>query len=79
MRRRALLPLGLLAVLIVTRVAAFAYADERVYRLGFLSPSAGSFEVDVSLKRVRGPVTLRVTATDLDGASTVVEAQLQAR
>jgi len=44
MRRHALLPLGLLAVLIMTLVAAFAYADERVYRLGFLSPSAGSFE-----------------------------------
>lgn len=42
-------------------------------------PTAGSFEVDVSLKRVRGHLTLRVTATDLDGASTVVEAQLQAR
>src|SRR6202035_4635841 len=44
MRRHALLPLGLLAVLIMTLVAAFAYADDRVYRLGFLSPSAGSFE-----------------------------------
>ena len=41
--------------------------------------SAGSFEMDVSLKRVRGHVTLRVTATDVDGATTVVEAQLQAR
>jgi hypothetical protein len=42
-------------------------------------PSAGSFEVDVSLKRVRGHLTLRVTATDADGASSVVEAQLQAK
>ena len=44
MRQHALLSLGLLAAVILASVAAFAHADERVYRLGFLSPSAGSFE-----------------------------------
>lgn len=44
MRRHALLPLGLLAAMILAGAAAFAQAKDRVYRLGFLSPSAGSFE-----------------------------------
>jgi hypothetical protein len=41
--------------------------------------SAGSFAAQVSLKHLRGRLTVRVTATDADGASTVVERQLKAR
>ena len=41
--------------------------------------SAGSFAAPISLKHVRGNVTLRVTATDADGASAVVEQQFRAR
>jgi hypothetical protein len=41
--------------------------------------SAGSFETDISLKHLKGKLTLRVTATDADGASTVVEQQFKAR
>jgi hypothetical protein len=39
--------------------------------------SAGSFEAHISLKHIRGKLTLRVTATDVDGASTVVEQQFK--
>jgi hypothetical protein len=41
--------------------------------------SAGSFEAQISLKHARGKLTLRVTATDVDGASAVVEQQFKAR
>ena len=41
--------------------------------------SAGSFEAQISLKHARGKLTLRVTATDADGASTVVEQQFKAQ
>ena len=41
--------------------------------------SAGSFAAQISLKHVKGNVTLRVTATDADGASAVVEQQFRAR
>ena len=40
--------------------------------------SAGSFDAQISLKHARGKLTLRVTATDVDGASTVVEQQFKA-
>ena len=39
--------------------------------------SAGSFEAQISLRHVRGKLTLRVTATDVDGASAVVEQQFK--
>jgi uncharacterized protein YfaS (alpha-2-macroglobulin family) len=42
-------------------------------------PSAGSFEAQISLKRARGMLTLRVTATDANGASVVVEQQFKAQ
>ena len=35
--------------------------------------TAGSFDAQISLKHAKGELTLRVTATDVDGASTVVE------
>src|SRR5437667_5550548 len=41
--------------------------------------SAGSFEAQISLKHAKGNLTLRVTATDVDGASAVVEQQFKAR
>src|SRR5262245_46801101 len=41
--------------------------------------TAGSFETQISLRHARGSVTLRVTATDVDGASTVVERQFKAQ
>jgi len=41
--------------------------------------SAGSFEAQISLKHARGELTLRVTATDVDGASAVVEQQFKAK
>jgi len=41
--------------------------------------SAGSFEAQISLKHAKGKLTLRVTATDVDGASAVVEQQLRAK
>ena len=41
--------------------------------------SAGSFAAQISLKHIRGKVTLRVTATDVDGASAVVEQQFRVR
>jgi hypothetical protein len=41
--------------------------------------SAGSFETQISLKHAKGVLTLRVTATDADGASAVVEQQFRAR
>jgi hypothetical protein len=40
---------------------------------------AGSFEAQISLRHLRGTLTLRVTATDVDGASTVVEQQFKAQ
>jgi hypothetical protein len=40
---------------------------------------AGSFEVQISLRHLRGRLTLHVTATDVDGASTVVEQQFRAQ
>jgi hypothetical protein len=42
-------------------------------------PTAGSFEAQISLKHVKGEVTLRVTATDADGASAVAEQLFRAR
>jgi hypothetical protein len=42
-------------------------------------PSAGSFEAQISLRHARGNLTLRVTATDVDGASAVVEQQFKAQ
>jgi hypothetical protein len=42
-------------------------------------PSGGSFLAQISLKHARGPLTLRATATDVDGAITVVEQQFRAR
>jgi hypothetical protein len=41
--------------------------------------SAGTFEAQISLKRARGNLTLRATATDVDGASAVVEQQFKAQ
>jgi len=41
--------------------------------------SAGSFEAQISLRHLRGPLTLRVTATDVEGASRVVEQQFKAQ
>jgi hypothetical protein len=41
--------------------------------------TAGSFETQISLRHVRGIVTLRVTATDVERASTVVEQQFRAQ
>ena len=41
--------------------------------------SAGSFEAQISLKHIRGKLTLRVTATDVDGASAVVEQPFKAQ
>jgi hypothetical protein len=41
--------------------------------------SAGSFEARISLKHARGRLTLRATATDVGGASAVVEQQFKAR
>ena len=40
---------------------------------------AGSFDAQISLKHIKGDVTLRVTATDADGASAVVEQRFRAR
>jgi hypothetical protein len=40
---------------------------------------AGSFEAQLSLRHVRGQVTLRVTATGADGARAVVEQQFRAQ
>ena len=40
--------------------------------------SAGSFDAQISLKRIRGKLTLRVSATDVNGASTMVEQQFKA-
>src|SRR5213593_4301897 len=41
--------------------------------------SAGSFEAQISLRHAKGKLTLRVTATDVDGASAVVERQFRAQ
>ncbi len=41
--------------------------------------SAGSFEAQISLRHAKGKLTLRVTATDVDGASAVVEQQFRAQ
>jgi hypothetical protein len=41
--------------------------------------SAGSFEAQISIRHLRGKLTLRVTATDLEGASSVVEQQFKAQ
>ena len=41
--------------------------------------SAGSFDAQISLRHLRGRLTLRVTATDTGGASTVVEQQFKAQ
>ena len=41
--------------------------------------SAGSFEAQISLRHLRGKLTLRVTATDVQGASSVVEQQFRAQ
>src|SRR5205809_739970 len=40
---------------------------------------AGSFEAQISLRHAKGKLTLRVTATDVDGASAVVEQQFRAQ
>jgi len=40
--------------------------------------SDGSFDAQISLKHAKGKLTLRVTATDADGASAVVEQQFKA-
>jgi hypothetical protein len=39
--------------------------------------SAGSFEAQISLRHLRGRLTLRLTATDVEGASSVVEQQFR--
>jgi len=41
--------------------------------------TAGSFLAQISLTHLRGQLTFRVTATDLDGASTVVEQRFKAK
>jgi hypothetical protein len=41
--------------------------------------SAGSFEAQISLRHAKGKLTLRATATDVDGASAVVEQQFKAQ
>jgi hypothetical protein len=41
--------------------------------------SAGSFDAQISLRHIKGRLTLRVTATDADGASMVVEQQFKAQ
>jgi len=67
-RHHTLLSLGLLAVLILAGVAAFAHADERVYRLGVLSPSAGSFD------RMRGTTFPELARLGfIEGRNLVVE------
>jgi hypothetical protein len=48
-------------------------------RTTLIRTSAGSFETQISLRHVRGQVTLRVTATDADGASTLVEQEFKAQ
>jgi len=40
---------------------------------------AGSLEAQISLRHLRGRLTLRVTATDVEGASSVVEQQFRAQ
>jgi hypothetical protein len=42
-------------------------------------PGAGSFETQISLRHARGKLTLRVTATDAGGASSVVEQRFKAK
>jgi hypothetical protein len=41
--------------------------------------SAGSVEAQISLRHLRGQLTLRATATDVQGASSVVEQQFKAQ
>jgi hypothetical protein len=41
--------------------------------------SAGTFATQISLRHLRGRLTLRVTATDAQGASTVVEQDFRAQ
>jgi hypothetical protein len=41
--------------------------------------SAGPFEVQIPMKHVKGTLSLRVTATDADGASTAVEQGFKAK
>ena len=48
-------------------------------RTALTRTTAGSFEAQISLRHLRGKLTLRVTATDVDGASSVVEQQFKAQ
>jgi len=41
--------------------------------------SAGSFAAQISLRHLRGKLTLRVTATDVDGASSAAAQQFRAQ
>src|SRR5262249_14485422 len=41
--------------------------------------TAGSFDAQISLKHAKGLLTLRVTATDAEGASAVVQRQFRSR
>jgi putative tryptophan/tyrosine transport system substrate-binding protein len=70
MRRRALLLLGALAVLISADPAAFAQGGDKVYRLGVLSPSAGTFE------RMRGTTFPELARLGfIEGRNLAVEAR----
>ena len=70
MRRRGLLLLGLIAVLISDGPAVFAQSADKVYRLGILSPSAGSFE---RMRSTTFPELARLGFTE--GRNLVVEAR----
>ena len=51
-----------------------------VKQITFSQASAGSVRAHISLKKVkRGKLTLRVTVTDANGASTAVERAFKAR
>jgi hypothetical protein len=53
--------------------------DRVVRELNLDAPDGGSFTTEISIRHLHGKLTLRVTATDLDGASTVVEQQFKAK
>jgi ABC-type uncharacterized transport system substrate-binding protein len=68
MRRRALLLVGTLAALFSADPAALAQSADKIYRLGYLSPSAGSFE------RMRGTAFSELARLGfIEGRNLVVE------
>src|SRR5438876_414922 len=52
---------------------------QSLQKLTLNQTSAGSFEAQISLRHAKAKLTLRVTATDVDGASAVVEQQFRAQ